>query len=130
MSREIRPAPMVLIQSADPYKLRALLRREAARRSVIVRAGVTEVRPGLWAAEVVQLRPIRAEWVRPALVAGSVVAVLGGAAFLGWLLLSAVVAVVASVSLAAVLGLATVAWLVARLAGGGRQVDVHVRVRG
>lgn len=128
----MRRAPTVLITGPDPYKLAALVQRERARRAIIVRVPLAELEPGLWAVEVSQLKPIRPGWVRPAAIAVGVAGGLGALVWMVWLILSAVAAAAAGVSLATVLGVAVVAGVVLRLtrSGGGRSVDVRVRVRG
>lgn len=129
-SREIEPASLVLIQAADPFKLRDLVQREQARRTLIPRSAVQEVRPGLWAVEVVQLRPIRRRWVRPVAVTAGAVTVLGGAAAAGWFLLSMTMTVVAGVGLGVVLTVAALLWLgYAALTSGGSGCETTVTIR-
>jgi uncharacterized membrane protein (UPF0136 family) len=63
-------------------------------------------------------------------VAGGAVLALGGAGVLGWLLLDAVVALVAGVSLGMVCTVAALVWLVfGASAGGGCETTVTVRHR-
>jgi hypothetical protein len=125
--REIVPAPTVLITSADPYRLHAMLKREKDRRAIIVRPGhPVEIQPGLWGAEVIQLKPYRPAWVLPAAAVTAVTAGLAALGVLGWLLVSAA-GVSALGALAALVG---VVWLLTRGRGGGRcEVDVHIRHR-
>lgn len=126
-SREIEPAPLVLIQAADPFKLRDFVDRERARKAMIPRSMVQEVRPGVWAVEVVQLRPPRRRWVRPAAVAAGVLTGLGGAAVLGWYLLSIAVAI----GVGLVLTVAALLWLAyaGLSAGTGSGCETTVTIR-
>lgn len=127
--REIEPAPLVLIQAADPHKLQDLVRRESARRAMIPRTGVVEVRPGLWAVEVVQLRPVRRRWVKPTVIGAGVLGTLGGVAVAGWFLTS----VVAAIGTGVVLTVAALAWLgyagLTARPGSGCETTVTIRHR-
>jgi hypothetical protein len=124
VSRSVEPSPVVLVTSPDPFKLRALLQREAGRRAMIVRTAVVEVRPGLWAAEVVQLRPLHRPWVAPVVGVAVASGVLAGAAAVGWWLLGIVAA-----AGSAVLGVLAVLATVALVVRSRPSVDVTVRVR-
>lgn len=129
--REIEPAPLVLIQAADPYQLQELVRRERARRAMIPRTDVVEVRPGLWAIEVVQLRPMRRPWVKPVAVSAAALSTLSAAGLLGWWLFS--LAVVAGITLGTVLVVCVLAWLGSSVAlsgtGSGCETTVTIRHR-
>lgn len=133
-SREIEPATPVLITAPDFYRLHTLLTRERARRAVIVRVQPRQIANGLWAAEVVQLRPFERRWVRPAAVAGGCMAVLAASAAAGWWLLGALVDAVtaaAAVSGATVLGVLAVLAIVttALRRPSGCEITVTVRHR-
>lgn len=131
MRRELERAPLVLIEGTNPHTLRAHVRREWQRGNLTPRSGVLEVRPGIWAVEVDQLRPARPAWVKPAAVTAGTVTVLGGAGLLGWWLLSAVAAFVAGVGLAGLAIGSALAWLaIAGLTGGtGHGCETIVTVR-
>lgn len=131
MSRElVKPAPVVLITGADPYKLAALVAREKARRALVVRVPVQEIQPGLWAAEVTMLKPIRPAWVKPAAIACGSAGFLALLAWLGWLAVTAVASAVAAIPVAALVGIAVVTGLVLRATrSSSTTVDVRVRVR-
>jgi hypothetical protein len=125
------PGP-VLVTHPNPHVLKARVRREVARGAMVVRTNVVEVRPGVYGVEVLQLRPARPAWVKPAAVAGGAVLALGGAGVLGWLLLDAVVALVAGVSLGMVCTVAALGWLVFGAGtgrGGGHGCETTVIVR-
>jgi hypothetical protein len=125
MRGEIEPAPTVLIKSANPFKLRAFLERERRERRVIIRRPVTEVQPGLWAAEVTVLRRPRPGWVVPAAVVGGV-AVVGA---LVWWIVATITAILAGISVAGVLGAGVLLVLLFRLTAGGRGCETTVTVR-
>jgi hypothetical protein len=91
---------------------------------MIVRTAVVEVRPGLWAAEVVQLRPLRRPWVAPVVGVAVASGVLAGAAAVGWWLLGIVAA-----AGSAVLGVLAVLATVVLVVRSRPSVDVTVRVR-
>ena len=134
MLREIEPAPVVTVTSADPYKLQALINREVRRKAVVVHAPIRRVAVGLWAAEVVQLRPLERRWVRPTAVAGGCTAVLAASVAAGWWLLGVLVDAVAgaaAVSGAAILGVLAVLALVAAVLRrpSGCETTVIVRHR-
>jgi hypothetical protein len=124
VSKSVEPSPVVIVTSPDPFKLRALLQAEVGRRAMIVRSDVVEVRPGLWAVEVVQLRTLRRPWVMPAVAVCTAVGVLGTATAIGWWLLGIV-----AVSATAVLGVLAVLATLALVARPRPAVDVSVRVR-
>jgi hypothetical protein len=124
-----RPSPTVLITSADPYRLNALVKREKDRQAIIPRTDVHEVELGLWAIEVTQVKPIRPAWVLPVVAVSAVTLGLGALGVLGWLLVTAVASALAGVSLTAVLFVAGGVWLLTRGRGGGCEVEVHVRHR-
>lgn len=109
--REIEPAPLVLVEGTNPHTLRAHVRREWRRGNLVPRTGVAEIRPGIWAVEVDQLRPMTRPWVRPVAVTVGALGTLAGAATLGWWLLSTVTALVAGVGLGAILCVAALGWL-------------------
>jgi len=133
VSREIEASPLVLITSPDPYKLQALLDREVRRRAMVVETPVRRVAVGLWAAQVIQLRPLERRWVRPAVAIGGCTTILGSAVLAGWWLLGAFVDAVASaaaVSGATILGvLAVLALVGALLRRSGCETTVIVRHR-
>lgn len=118
-----RAARTVIITCPNPYQLRALLTREHRRKAILVRSDIIEVRPGVWGAHVIQLRPIRPAWVRPALVTGAVVGGAAGLAGLGWMLASLLVSAAAGTAggaLAVAVLLAVLAWRLLRGGGGGK----------
>lgn len=137
LGRAPRPAKQVIMTCNSEEKLKATLRRERARKAIVVRSAIKEVQPGLWGVYVTQLRPPRPVWVRPALVAGGVLGGLTGLAALGWALVSLLVGVTAGVPMAAVVGAVVLAGAAAyglrrgkpSAGGGDVQVDVSVRVR-
>lgn len=136
MSRELEPAPLLIMSSNNLYHLREALAREQARRAILVRSDVIEVRPGLWQVAVIQLRPIRPRWVKPVALTGGAVVGLAGVGTLSWWLVSAVANVLAGIGVTALAGFAALvalAWLLGRRGGGGGhgggQLDVHVRYR-
>ena len=127
-----RPARQVVISSNNPHKLEEVLRRERARRSIVVDSKVERIQPGLWAVRVTQLKPIRPRWVKPTAVAGAALAALVSLAALGSLLVD----VVGGASIAgagALVAVAAAMLIMARAksgpGGGDVQVDVSVRVR-
>lgn len=132
-----RAARTVVITSPNPYKLRALLTREHRRKAILIRSDIVEVRPGVWGARVVQLRPIRPAWVRPALVTSAVVSGVAGLGGLGWALASLLVAPAAGTVLGGVVVTALLVLLIGRLMGGGGsggggpacQIDISVTHR-
>jgi len=131
MSREIAPAPQVLITSPNPYHLAELVKRESARSSIVVRGAIGEVEPGLWGVHVYQVAPLERRWLKPLAVTTGVVVGLGTFGWVAWMAVAAAQALAAGISVATLLGLVLVAGVVLRLtrAGGGTSVDVHVRVR-
>lgn len=133
-----RAAKTVVITSPNPYKLRALLTREHRRKSILIRSDIIEVRPGVWGARVVQLRPIRPAWVRPALVTGAVAGGVAGLGGLGWALASLLVAPAVGTVLGGVVVTALLVLLIGRLLGGSSggsgggsecQIDISVTHR-
>jgi len=124
-SRELEPAPTMVITSADPYKLRELLDRESARRSIIIRSDVVEIERGIWAAEVTRLRPFERRWVKPAALGVGVLA----AGVLCWWIVETVVAVLAAVSLAGVLAAVALATLLVNLPRGHSGCSTTVIVK-
>jgi hypothetical protein len=118
----------VLVTSHNPHMLRALLAAERDRGAMSVRTPVSEIRPGVWGAWVVQLKPMRRPWVRPAVVAAAGTLATATAC---WWLIEAVTAVLAAVSVAGVLGAAVLGLLLARLMrpGGGHGCETTVTVR-
>jgi hypothetical protein len=122
----------VLVTSPDPYKLKAMLAREVARKAMLVVTPPEMIRPGVWAAEVYQFRRMERTWVRPAAVAGGVVgslAVLGGAV---WWVATTVTAVLAGVSWAGLAGAAVLLVLLARpwrSRGGGCTTTIIIKHR-
>lgn len=127
-TREIEPSPVVLITSPDPYKLQALVRREVYRKAMIVQVPVRRVAVGLWAAEVIQLRPLERRWVKPVAAVAGVVGVLGGAVAAGWWLLGVLVDAVAGA--AGVVGIAAVgiALVVGLVLAGSRRAGCETTV--
>jgi len=117
----------MVITSADPYRLQALIARERGRRAIIVRGGITEVERGLWAVEVTKLRPLARPWVKPVAVLGALSAV--GVA--GWWLLQVAVAALATISIAGLVGAVALFALLAGLGrrGSGCETTVIVRHR-
>jgi hypothetical protein len=116
----------VLITSPDPFKLQALVAQESARQAILVVRPMEMVAPGVWAVAVYQLKPMVPRWRTPALVAGGTLAV--GAVL--WLLVQALVGILAGLGLATVLGVLVVALVVARLGrSSGCETTVTVRHR-
>jgi hypothetical protein len=128
-SEVVPAAPAVLVTSHNPHMLRALLAAERDRGAMSVRTPVSEIRPGVWGAWVVQLKPMRRPWVRPVAAAGGAIV----AASMCWWLVEAVTAVLAAVSVAGVIGAAVLGLLLARLvrpsSGHGCETTVIVRHR-
>lgn len=131
---DLVPAPTVLVQAADPYKLQAFLDREHARRAIIIAHEKVMVAPGVWAAEVYQLRRPRPAWAVPAAVGGGVTVTIGLLGALAWWLASVVTAATVAFPISVLAGGAALGGvlLLARLHDRGArrgQLDVHIRYR-
>lgn len=124
---------LVFVQGRNPHELRAFLADEERRNALVVMSPPAMVRPGVWEAEVIQLRRMRPAWVTPAaVVAGSAVAFASVGA-LAWWLVTAAVSMLAGVGVTSLAGfgaLLALAWLLGRRGGGrGGACETTVIVR-
>lgn len=130
----MQPEPWpAMIDSRDRAALLREVGRAMAAGELAGCGPVYRKTDGRWAVDILRIADPptpRPRWVRPVLIGTGVVAALGGLAALGWWLVSAVTAALAGLSVAGLLGAATLGLLL--LAGvrrSGCEVTVIVRHR-